>query len=84
MSLLACALVVFAVAPASPQAETEGTGWEAFTQASPTNLHPGEGGTIQIDLMNTGAKPSSGPITVTDTLPEGLSAPRGGRHVGRS
>ena len=35
-------------------------------QAYPTNLPPGGSGTIQIDLMNTGAKQSSGPITVTD------------------
>jgi hypothetical protein len=50
----------------------EGTGWEAFVQAYPTNLHPGGKGTIQIDVMNTGAERSSGPITVTDTLPAGL------------
>jgi hypothetical protein len=49
----------------------EGTGWEAFVQAYPTNLHPGASGTIQVDLMNTGAKRSNGPITVTDILPEG-------------
>ena len=49
-----------------------GTGWEAFALAHPTDLHPGGKGIIQVALLNVGARPSSGPITVTDTLPEGL------------
>ncbi len=69
--------VAVCVAPlawsASAAGAAEGTGWEAFVQAYPTNLHPGGSGTIQIDLMNTGAKPSNGPITVTDILPDGVS-----------
>jgi hypothetical protein len=65
-----CVVVVWGVG--SAWAVEPGTGWEAFVQAYPTDLHPGGRGTIQIDLVNTGAKPSSGPITVTDTLPKGL------------
>ncbi len=56
------------------RAAEEGTGWEVFAQAYPTNLAPGHGGTIQIDLMNIGAKQSYGPITVTDVLPPGVIA----------
>ena len=70
--------LLFAALTASSAAAAEGTGWQAFVQAYPTYLHPGGGGTIQVDLMNTGAKPSSGPITVTDTLPEGLTATAAG------
>lgn len=70
------AAVWAAVAWSAPVAQAagtvEGTGWEAFVQAYPTYLHPGGNGTIQVDLMNTGAKRSSGPITVTDILPEGV------------
>ena len=71
---LLAALVVFAIVPCSAQAEAEGTGWEAFAQAYPTNLHPGGGGTIQINVINVGAKESRGASTVTDTLPEGVKA----------
>ncbi len=35
-------------------------------------------GTIQLDIFNIGAKPSNGPVTVTDTLPAGLTATRAG------
>ena len=63
---------------ASAGAVEPGTGWEAFAQAYPTNLRPGDHGTIQIYLMNTGAKSSSGPITVTDTLPSGVIGTKAG------
>jgi hypothetical protein len=77
--LIVILVVVAALAAAtSASAQTEGTGWEAFTQAYPTDLHPGGNGTIQIDLMNVGAQESSGPITVTDTLPDGLTATAAG------
>jgi hypothetical protein len=56
----------------------EGVGWEAFTQVYPSYLHPGGKGTIQINLMNTGAKGSSGAITVTDRLPNGVTATAAG------
>jgi hypothetical protein len=38
----------------------------------------GPGDEIQVDIINTGAEPSSGPITVTDTLPPGVTATRAG------
>jgi hypothetical protein len=67
------------LATASPAlAQSEGTGWEAFAQAYPTNLHPGGDGTIQIVLMNTGARRSSGAIRLTDTLPQGVTATAAG------
>jgi uncharacterized repeat protein (TIGR01451 family) len=31
-------------------------------------------GTVEVDIVNVGKAPSEGPITVTDTLPEGLTA----------
>jgi len=76
--VLLATLAVLVAAPSVAQAETEGTGWEAFVQAYPTNLHPGGSGTVQIDLMNTGARPSSGPIVVTDTFPRGIGVTAAG------
>jgi hypothetical protein len=76
--LPALVFVVFALSASPALAETEGTGWEAFSQAYPTNLHPGGSGKIEVNVFNVGAKPSSGPITVTDTLPEGVVATAAG------
>jgi hypothetical protein len=59
-------------------AVTPATGWEASASAFPTNLPPGGNGTIQVDIINTGATPSTGSITVTDTLPEGVTATAAG------
>ena len=51
-------------------------------QAYPTDLHPGGGGTIQIDVVNIGAQRSigalDGAITVTDRLPKGFSVVKAG------
>jgi hypothetical protein len=76
---LAAILFFFSLAGFA-QAETPGTGWEAYSEAFPTNLHPGGSGVIQIDMFNTGAAPSSSSesITVTDTLPPGLEATKAG------
>lgn len=69
-------LVLGALAVFSPgaQAVVPGTGWEAASYAYPTHLPPGGRGQIQVDIMNTGAVQSAGSITVTDTLPSGLTA----------
>ena len=70
----ACMLTVSSsLAVAAP-----GPGWEVTARPSPTNLPPGGSGTIEINLYNVGALPSSGTVTVTDTLPPGLSATEAG------
>ena len=68
----------FSLADGAQAEPTAGTGWQSFTNIYPTNLQLGGTGTIQIQLLNTGAKPSSGAITVTDVLPEGLEATKVG------
>jgi hypothetical protein len=40
------------------------------------------GGTIEVDILNIGEAASSGPITVTDTLPAGLTAIKAGEMKG--
>jgi uncharacterized repeat protein (TIGR01451 family) len=69
------ALLVFS---ASASALSPGTGWEAFSSVAPTNLPPGGTGEIQVSILNTGAVPSTGSITVTDTLPLGVTATKAG------
>jgi hypothetical protein len=81
-ALLIALLATFASgalsASASAAPVTPGTGWQAFSSVFPTNLPPGGTGKIQLDIMNTGSLPSSGAITVTDTLPPGLTATAAG------
>jgi hypothetical protein len=72
-----CAFMSTVVAsPAS--ATTAGTGWDVFASAFPTHLEPGGEGNIQVDFVNVGAVRSEGSITVTDTLPPGVTATKAG------
>jgi hypothetical protein len=77
---MATVLVVLAwgapSAVGSPSAA--GAGWELTATNYPTNLRPGGRGTIDINVFNVGAAASSGPITVTDTLPPGVTAKEAG------
>jgi uncharacterized repeat protein (TIGR01451 family) len=83
LAVMLCALSGFSV---SAFASGEGAGWELTTRALPTNLAPGGNGTMEIDVLNIGAAASTGPVTVTDVLPAGVTAtepvvegaPRGG------
>jgi uncharacterized repeat protein (TIGR01451 family) len=62
----------------SASAVTAGPGWELTARSYPTNFAPGGRGTIQIDVFNVGAASSNGTITVTDTLPPGMTAREAG------
>jgi hypothetical protein len=57
------------------RAETRAPGWEVTSTTFPTNLAPSGGtGTIEVNVYNVGAVPSTGTVTVTDTLPPGVVA----------
>jgi hypothetical protein len=71
----ACGLVILA-APAF--AVTAGPGWELTARTFPTNLQPSGSGVIEVDIFNVGAAQSKGTITVTDTLPPGVTATNAG------
>ncbi len=58
----------------SAGAETAGPGWQATVRTLPTYLRPGGTGVIQIDVYEVGAAASSGGATITDVLPNGLTA----------
>src|ERR1700722_3195651 len=77
-AVCALCLLVSVGGAQSAFAVAEGTGWEAFSSAFPTNLPPGGSGRIQVHIVNVGAKPSEGSITVTDTLPPGVTATTAG------
>ncbi|HUN78646.1 MAG TPA: hypothetical protein VMU32_06995 [Solirubrobacteraceae bacterium] len=65
----------------SALAETSSTprpGWMLTAGSYPTALHPGGSGTIVVNVINDGAAASSGQITVTDTLPAGVTAEEAG------
>ncbi len=73
-----CVVGAFACVSSASAEPTAGTGWGVFTVVSPSNLAPGGDGVIQLDVMNDGAKASEGVVTVTDTLPPGVSATNAG------
>jgi hypothetical protein len=76
MALIATVLAVSASASlsATAAAQSEGPGWEVTARNFPTNLAPGHVGGIRIEVFNVGAGSSAGTVTVTDTLPHGVTA----------
>jgi hypothetical protein len=69
------ALVALAIASmcATASAAEDRAGWRVNAHAYPTDLPPGEGGFVKISLFDVGAAPNSGPVTVTDELPAGVT-----------
>jgi hypothetical protein len=77
--VLLAVLVAAGISSAAAQAETAGPGWEVTSLTYPTNLAPSGGtGTIELNVYNIGAAPSSGLVTVTDVLPKGVVATQAG------
>jgi hypothetical protein len=56
-------------------------GWELVARHFPTNLAPEKKGAIQIEVLNVGAGSSAGPVTVTDKLPQGVTATEAGDFI---
>src|ERR1700735_655690 len=67
--LYICASLL-SVAPAL--AEGSGPGWELTARTFPTSIRPMGKGTIEIDPFNVGAAASSGAVTGTGVVPQGL------------
>jgi hypothetical protein len=67
----------------SASAATRAPGWEITSHSLPTVLPPGGRGVLYLDVVNVGAASTEEgrPVTVTDVLPEGLTASyAGGTH----
>jgi uncharacterized repeat protein (TIGR01451 family) len=80
------ALASSAVSASPALAAAPGVAWAVHSVAQPTRFHPGD----EIDqytllVENVGSEDSSGPITVTDTLPSGVTVsgpPKFGNSTG--
>src|ERR1700682_3114054 len=62
-------------------AAVEGPGWALTGRTYPTNVAPGGQGMVLLDVFNVGAAASAGTITITDTLPEGVTATKAGEKL---
>ncbi len=74
LPLLLPFLFLLLALPCAASASPATPGWFASTMADPTNLPPGGGGVLAIHVDNIGDATSSSPVTVVDTLPEGVTA----------
>jgi hypothetical protein len=73
---LAVALTVLAslVLPALGKAAAPSPHWVALSQAAPTDFHPGDTRDFyEVVAVNDGGAPTSEPLTITDTLPAGVT-----------
>src|SRR5664279_2926547 len=59
-----------------------GPGWELSARSYPTSVAPAHRGALQIEVFNVGAGSSTGEVTVTDTLPAGVTATEAGEYAG--
>jgi uncharacterized repeat protein (TIGR01451 family) len=71
--ILLSALVAM-VLPAATLGDVQGPGLEVSTETFPTHIAPGGEALIVISVLNSGAANTTGPVTVTDALPPGLTA----------
>jgi hypothetical protein len=87
-AVTASTLALFALGAlsASASALAEGPGWMLTARTYPTNLRSNGRGTIEIDVFNIGAAAANAiahPITVTDTLPPGVTATDAGELLSK-
>ncbi len=69
-----------ACASAPAFAEANRAGWELDAYTTPTHLRPGGHGILIVRPINIGAAESEGVVTITDTLPPGVTATRAGGY----
>jgi hypothetical protein len=65
-------------ASAQAASVTAAPGWEANSTMYPSDFTPGTKGYIMLAIYNVGKADSAGPVTVTDTLPAGVTATEAG------
>jgi hypothetical protein len=74
------ALSALAGASASAFAEEDRAGWEIDAYTAPSHLRPGGHGILVVRPINIGAAASEGTVTITDTLPPGVTATEAGGY----
>jgi hypothetical protein len=77
ITLLVCLSAVVSV-DAQAASVKSAPGWEVTPTLYPSALQPGHQGYILLTIYNVGRGPSSGAITVTDKLPQGVTATEAG------
>jgi hypothetical protein len=82
--LIVAALAAILVGGVCTQAFAEEArpGWALMAHTFPTYLTPGKQGVIEARVLNVGAASNSGPVTVTDVLPPGVTATEAGAVYG--
>ncbi len=75
-----CALLVVFVVAAPAYATSPW--WSLSSTSRPANLLPGGEGTVLVKAINVGDEASSGDMTLSDTLPAGVSAQSVGLYAG--
>jgi hypothetical protein len=78
IAVLAVCVVAGMTTAAQAASVTAAPGWEVNPIAYPSNLPPGGKGYLMLTIYNVGKADSSGPVTVTDTLPVGVTATEAG------
>jgi len=73
IATLLCLLAVTIVAATAGAAGTPAPRWAINVHHNPTNFAPGGTGQYWVDVKNIGDAPTSGPITVTVDLPDGIT-----------
>jgi hypothetical protein len=71
LTVLVCGIGALG-ATSAPAMALNMPGWQVDSHSYPTNLKPGTGGLIAVDVYNVGAAESSAGATITDTLPSGI------------
>jgi hypothetical protein len=77
-ALALCAAMSFLAGRAQATPVTAAPGWEVNPVVYPSHLPPGGRGYVVLAIYNVGKGGSSGPVTVTDTLPAGVTATEAG------
>lgn len=72
-SLVMCTIGL-SLATSSAWAAGPGPGWAIYTRSGPANLSAAGTDTYYVFARNSGSRPTSGPVTVIDKLPAGVTA----------
>src|SRR5215472_2060551 len=73
IALLALPVALVALAASAPGALALSPWWHVSIGTRPSSIKPGVEGEVLVQALNVGDGPTSEPITVTDTLPEGVT-----------
>lgn len=74
LTMLGGALLPVALIGAAPAAAAPAPYWHLSSSAAPANLAPGGEGKVLVTASNLGDAATSGPVTISDSLPAGLEA----------